>query len=94
MGSVVVGRKALAAGFGAGEMAAAPQPHPKPVKGKSPSGLCQAKKEMLKACAWNILPLKNWVSSEQEPVHGFSLRKWIETVAQALEAENQKLQEE
>lgn len=37
-------------------------------EGRSPSGLRTGYAEMLKACAWNILPLKNWVSSEQEPV--------------------------
>lgn len=43
VGSVMVGRKALAAGVGAGEMAAAPPPSR--LRGKSPSGLCHAKKE-------------------------------------------------
>ena len=35
----------------------------------------QAKKEILKACAWNILPLKNQVSSEQGANYRESVRR-------------------
>lgn len=34
-------------------------------RGRAPTEHAQIKKENFKACAWNILPLKNQVSSEQ-----------------------------
>ena len=34
-------------------------------RGRVPTEHAQTKKEILKGCAWNILPLKNQVSSEQ-----------------------------